>query len=301
VPKINVYLPDDLARAVRRARVPVSAVCQQALEEAVRRVTAVTEATSARGSAAFAGRGPFTDRLRRSLTRARDESVERGHGWVGTEHLLLGMLGERRNLGVAVLEALDVDLQELRATVDALIEESAGKASEADAATEAGAATASLSRQAELRLTPRAEAVLRLAQEEALKMGHNYVGCEHLLLGLLNEEEGVGGRALRVSGAEPTAVRNQVLVQLTGYALGRRHFRGQRRVARRWAELDPVTRATVIGLAEPVGSARVEDVEEAGAAEQGADVGGVSGVGAKLDEVLQRLEALERRLAGGTE
>ena len=289
MPKINVYLPDDLADAVRQANVPVSAVCQQALEEAVRRVTAVTEATSGRASAAFAGRGPFTGRLRRALTLARDVAMERGHGWVGTEHLLLGLLGEARNLGVAVLEALEVELAELRAAVDSLIEESVegagGDESEGEAAT---VAAERRPRRRELRLTPRAESALRLAQQEALKLGHNYVGCEHLLLGLVEEPEGIAGRALRVSGAEATAVRNEVLRQLASSALGHR-LRPPRRAARHWAELDPVERARIVESMQPVGR---------GGAHQG-EAEGSPDVGAKLDEVLRRLEAVERRLVQG--
>src|SRR5205807_111537 len=191
----NVYLPDDLADAVRQANVPVSAVCQQALEEAVRRVTAVTEATSGKASAAFAGRGPFTGRLRRALTLARDAAIERGHGWVG---------------------------------------------------------------------------------------------CEHLLLGLVEEPEGIAGRALRVSGAEATAVRNEVLRQLASSALGHR-VRLPRRVARHWAELDPVERARIVETMQPIGR---------GGAHQGEGEAS-SDVGAKLDEVLRRLEAMETRLGPG--
>jgi len=289
VPKINVYLPDDLADAVRQANVPVSAVCQQALEEAVRRVMAVTEATSGKASAAFAGRGPFTGRLRRALTLARDAAIERGHGWVGTEHLLLGLLGEARNLGVAVLEGLEVDLAELRAAVDSLMEESVEGAGagepEGEATTPAGERRP---RRSELRLTPRAESALRLAQQEALKLGHNYVGCEHLLLGLVEEPDGIAGRALRVSGAEATAVRNEVLRQLASSALGHR-VRLPRRVARHWAELDPVERARIVETMQPIGR---------GGAHQG-EAEALPDVGAKLDEVLRRLEAMETRLGPG--
>ena len=294
MPKINVYLPDDLADAVRQANVPVSAVCQQALEEAVRRVTAVTEVTSGKASAAFAGRGPFTGRLRRALTLARDVAIDRGHGWVGTEHLLLGLLGEARNLGVAVLEGLEVDVAELRSAVDSLIEESVegpgGEESEGAATTEpAPVATEPRPRRRELRLTPRAESALRLAQQEALKLGHNYVGCEHLLLGLVEEPEGIAGRALRVLGAEATAVRNEVLRQLASSALGHRG-RLPRRLARHWAELDPVERARIVESMQPMGRAGAHQGEAQGEAQASPDVG------AKLDEVLRRLEAMERRL-----
>jgi ATP-dependent Clp protease ATP-binding subunit ClpC len=311
VPKINVYLPDDLADAVRRAQVPVSAVCQQALEEAVRRVTAVTEATSGRESAAFAGRGPFTDRLRRALTLARDEAIGRRQGWVGTEHLLLGLLAEARNLGVAVLEALEVDLDELRATLDALIEELVGgSAGEVTEDVPGAAAGERRLRRRELRLTPRAERVLRLAQQQALKLGHNYVGCEHLLLGLVNEPEGIGGRALRVMGAEPTAVRNEVQRQLTAFMLGHRG-RMSRRAARQWAHLDPAEKGRVVGGLPSLGSAMVEDVAQgdegdlaseptiAAPVEHGGRAGAPPSLDAKLDEVLRRLEALERRTGGG--
>src|SRR5207302_5727779 len=115
MPKINVYLPDDLAAAVRDAQVPVSAVCQNALERAVRDITSL-RATDQPPPEDHPGLGPlgrFTPRARRALALAEDAAREVPHNYVGTEHLLLGLIDEGGNLAIKVLESLDVELVDL--------------------------------------------------------------------------------------------------------------------------------------------------------------------------------------------
>src|SRR6266545_6747752 len=118
MPKINVYLPDELARAVRDAQVPVSAVCQVALERAVREVTAARGAEDLPVTGADAAGGlfsRFTPRAREALELAQQEARESSHSHVGTEHVLLGILDEGGNLAVRVLADIDIDSADLRA------------------------------------------------------------------------------------------------------------------------------------------------------------------------------------------
>src|SRR5919106_1972232 len=117
MPKINVYLPDELAEAVRDAQLPISAVCQTALERAVRDVS------SARGAhQAPAGDRPgvglfarFTPRARQAVTLAEQAAREIPHNYVGTEHVLLGLIDEGGGIGVKVLPTLDIEVADLRA------------------------------------------------------------------------------------------------------------------------------------------------------------------------------------------
>src|SRR5438477_12949457 len=121
MPKINVYLPDDLAAAVRDAHVPVSAVCQNALERAVRDVTSLraTDVAPHEDHPGLGTLGRFTPRARKALVLAEDAAREVPHNYVGTEHLLLGLIDEGGNLAVKVLEALEVELADLRAELRA--------------------------------------------------------------------------------------------------------------------------------------------------------------------------------------
>ena len=117
MPKINVYLPEALADAVRDAQVPVSAVCQAALERAVRDVTAA-RATDEPPDADQHGTGlfaRFTPRARQAMTLAQEAARAVPHNYVGTEHLLLGLLDEGGNLALRVLAALEIDEDDLRA------------------------------------------------------------------------------------------------------------------------------------------------------------------------------------------
>ena len=200
MPKINVYLPDDLAEAVREAGIPVSAVCQRALEQAVRRVTAIRQTALGDLSGADAGLTQFTARAREVLRL----SVERAAGepTVGSGHILAGMLAEGRNLGLGVLRSMDIEPARVERD---LFERSV---------TEPGSAEQG----GERRFSEPAANALELAVSEATALGHNYVGCEHLLIGLVAEPDGVAGQVLRSLGAEPRLTRRAVAAAVAGYA-----------------------------------------------------------------------------------
>jgi ATP-dependent Clp protease ATP-binding subunit ClpA len=195
MPKINVYLPDDLADAVRDTGVPVSAICQRALEQAVRRITAIRQISlSDLSDADLAGQlSAFTARAVTVLTLARDSATSA----VTTTDLFNGILTEGSNLALQVLHSMEIDPGRLRLTPSA----EPGAHSFSDPATNA----------------------LELTVGEATGLGHNYVGCEHLLIGLAAEPDGAAGRALRAAGADVKAVRRAVSAALAGY----RHLREQ--------------------------------------------------------------------------
>jgi ATP-dependent Clp protease ATP-binding subunit ClpA len=202
VPKINVYLPDDLADAVKEMGVPVSAICQRALEASVRRVTAIRQATL--GEVHLddpAGRmAHLTAKARAAVGLAVGSAQASETAEVGTEHLLAGLLAEGTNLALVVLTSMEIDPATVR---QALTTAGAGEG----AATGGGA----------LRFSSPAANALELAVTEAIGFGHNYIGCEHLLLGIATETEGTGGTVLRDLGAEPRAVRRAISAALAGY------------------------------------------------------------------------------------
>jgi ATP-dependent Clp protease ATP-binding subunit ClpC len=196
MPKINVYLPDDLAESVKETGLPVSAICQRALEQSVKRVTAMRAIGDLTGPDPMAGLTSVTQRLREVVTLAISAARDRGAAEVGTRDLLRGLLTEGTNLALHVLRSIEVDpgavLRELG--------ENTGSAGGTPARMGVTAANA-----------------LELSVVEALALGHNYIGCEHLLLGLVAEPEGAAGQVLRALGAEPRQVRLAVSAALTGY------------------------------------------------------------------------------------
>jgi ATP-dependent Clp protease ATP-binding subunit ClpC len=205
MPKINVYLPDDLAAAVREHHVPVSSVCQRALRQAVDAVSALKDGlVPDEGEAAAAGGlfGRFTPRARGALRLAQEQATERGHGPADTEHVLLGVLDEGGNLALKALEVLDVEPVDVRTEIDAVL----GQRPTSDD---------------RAHFTPASKVVLALAVREALGLGHNYVGCEHLLLGLVADEEGKAGQVLRSMGVDLRATRRAVAASLAGYVHAR--------------------------------------------------------------------------------
>ena len=200
MPKINVYLPDELADAVRDAEVPVSAICQSALERAVREVSALRGSEEA--PAAESSYGPFTrftPRARQAVALAQDEARELGHKAVAPEHLLLGVLDEGGNMALEVLKALEVEADdvrsELKASMDAPSETAPGRT----------------------RFTPLAKKALETSLRESVGLGHNFIGCEHLLLGLIATEEGVAGKVLRRMGLELRTTRRTVVTALAAH------------------------------------------------------------------------------------
>jgi ATP-dependent Clp protease ATP-binding subunit ClpC len=215
MPKINVYLPDELATAVKEASLPVSAICQTALEKAVRDAAALHgEGDSLAEAVADATAKPpgtrrrgllrrFTVRARTAVEAAPRIAADHDHDYVGTEHVLLGILEEGDNLAVHVLVALDVDPDDVRAELEASMGPATGKA--------VGHA----------RFTPLAKSALATAVQEALRMGHNYIGCEHLLLALVAEEKGLAGQVLRRLGVELRTTRMAVTSTLSGFVQGK--------------------------------------------------------------------------------
>ena len=138
----------------------------------------------------------FTDQMRQVVTHAKDEARRLGHDHVGTEHLLLGLLRTGDGLASACLGLQGISLAAVRAQVE-----------------QTSSLGGSLLTQ-HLALTPRAKTALDLALREALQLGHDYVGGEHLLLGLLQQEEGAAVQALVELGADPPALRQKLLDKL---------------------------------------------------------------------------------------
>jgi ATP-dependent Clp protease ATP-binding subunit ClpC len=140
----------------------------------------------------------FTDRARRVVVLAQEEARLLNHSYIGTEHILLGLINEGEGVAARALRALDVSLDEARAQVERII--GAGKMPAAG----------------HVPFTPRAKKVLELALREAMELGHQYIGTEHLLLGLIREGEGVGARVLVELGADLASTRAEVMAQLSG-------------------------------------------------------------------------------------
>jgi ATP-dependent Clp protease ATP-binding subunit ClpC len=207
MPKINVYLPDDLAEAVRVSGVPVSAVCQRALTEAVRRVTAIRSAVIGElTDEGLAARLPhFTARSRAVLMGAGRQARAESAGTIHTGHLLQAILDDGESLAVQVLNAMDADFDQLSTDL-------AG-----EAVTEPGAAPDGL------HFSSPAANALELAVTEATAFNHNYIGTEHILLGLVTETEGRAGEVLRSHGATAKPTRRALSAMLTIYAQARAH------------------------------------------------------------------------------
>jgi ATP-dependent Clp protease ATP-binding subunit ClpC len=136
----------------------------------------------------------FTDRVRKVIYFARDEANRLQHDYIGTEHLLLGIVREGEGIAAKVLSKLDLDFEQIQQAVENMVKSSGG--------------TLTIG---EIPFTPRAKRVLELAIEEARLLGHNYVGTEHLLLGLIREGEGVAAQVLTELGVDRKRVREEVL------------------------------------------------------------------------------------------
>jgi ATP-dependent Clp protease ATP-binding subunit ClpC len=136
----------------------------------------------------------FTDRARKTMGLARLEAQRLTHDYIGTEHMLLGLILEGSGVAADVLKNLDIDTKRVRAEVLKLV-------TPGDSMVTMG----------QLPFTPRGKRVLELALEEASTIGHNYIGTEHLLLGLIREEHGVAARVLRSVGLSAESVREEIL------------------------------------------------------------------------------------------
>ena len=144
----------------------------------------------------------FTDRARRVVVLAQEEARLLNHNYVGTEHLLLGLIHEGEGVAAKALESLGISLQAVRTEVEEII----GQGQSAPTG--------------HIPFTPRAKDVLELSLREAKQLGHNYIGTEHILLGLVREGEGVAAQVLVKLGAGLPRVRQQVIQLLSGYAGG---------------------------------------------------------------------------------
>jgi ATP-dependent Clp protease ATP-binding subunit ClpC len=145
----------------------------------------------------------FTDRARRVVVLAQEEARMLNHNYIGTEHILLGLIHEGEGVAAKALESLGISLEGVRQQVEEII----GQGQQAPSG--------------HIPFTPRAKKVLELSLREALQLGHNYIGTEHILLGLIREGEGVAAQVLVKLGADLNRVRQQVIQLLSGYAGGK--------------------------------------------------------------------------------
>src|SRR5881628_2740285 len=145
----------------------------------------------------------FTDRARRVVVLAQEEARMLNHNYIGTEHILLGLIHEGEGVAAKALESLGISLDAVRQQVEEII----GQGQQAPSG--------------HIPFTPRAKKVLELSLREALQLGHNYIGTEHILLGLIREGEGVAAQVLQKLGADLNRVRQTVIQLLSGYTGGK--------------------------------------------------------------------------------
>ncbi len=144
----------------------------------------------------------FSERARQVVVLAQDEARSLKHNYIGTEHLLLGLFREEEGIAARALESLGLTLEEVRAQVARIV----GEGDEV-----AGG---------QIPFTPRAKKVLELSMREALSLGHNFIGTEHILLGVARENEGVAARILLDLGADDEKIRGAVLAAVGGTSVG---------------------------------------------------------------------------------
>jgi Clp amino terminal domain, pathogenicity island component len=142
----------------------------------------------------------FTDRARRVVVLAQEEARMLDHNWIGTEHILLGLMREGEGIAAKALESLGISLDAVRQQVEEII----GRGQQPPSG--------------HIPFTPRAKKVLELALRESLQLGHNYIGTEHILLGLIREGDGVAALVLVTLGADLNRVRQQAIQLLHGHS-----------------------------------------------------------------------------------
>jgi ATP-dependent Clp protease ATP-binding subunit ClpA len=184
----------------------------------------------------------FTERARQVVVLAQDEARALKHNYIGTEHILLGLLREEEGLAARVLESLDITVEEVRAQVARIV----GQGDEVTTG--------------QIPFTPRAKKVLELALREALSLGHNYIGTEHILLGLVRENEGVAARILLDFDADAEKIRNEIIRMLSGP--GRRREQPKPLAPARELTCPPVAREVLDELA------RIDEDKQTAIAEQ---------------------------------
>jgi ATP-dependent Clp protease ATP-binding subunit ClpA len=206
----------------------------------------------------------FTDRARRVIVLAQEEARALRHDYIGTEHILLGLIHEGEGVAAKALEALGIGLQAVRQQVEELI----GQGEE--------------QRSGHIPFTPRAKKVLELSLRESQQLGHNYIGTEHILLGLIREGDGVAAQVLVRLGADLNRVRQQVIEVLADHQ------------ARQPASQQPAPVGLRTGRMPAGLQARVSALESRlSALEQRLGTGPDTG---ELDEQVQRLSAELERL-----
>ncbi len=142
----------------------------------------------------------FTDRARRVVVLSQEEARLLNHNYIGTEHILLGLVHEAEGVAAKALSTLSISLEAVRSQVEEVIGQGGSSPS------------------GHIPFTPRAKKVLELSLREALQLGHNYIGTEHILLGLVREGEGVAAQVLVDLGADLSRVRRTVIELLSGYS-----------------------------------------------------------------------------------
>jgi hypothetical protein len=215
----------------------------------------------------------FTDRARRVVVLAQEEARRLNHDHVGTEHILLGLIDEGEGVAAQALESLGISLESARQQVEEII----GRGQQAPSR--------------HIPFTPRAKKVLELTLREAMQLGHNYVGTEHILLGLIREGEGVAAQVLVNLGGDLSTVRQQVIQLLQGY-----QDRDQPRSARLMRQRAPGRRQR--GLMPEI-LAQVESIDS-----QLSAIGGRVGTGpetADLDRQIAQARRSKEAAAGEEE
>jgi ATP-dependent Clp protease ATP-binding subunit ClpC len=179
----------------------------------------------------------FTERARQVVVLAQDEARTLKHNYIGTEHILLGLLREEEGLAARALESLDITVEEVRAQVARIVGQGDQVAP------------------SQIPFTPRARKVLELALREALSLDHNYIGTEHILLGLVRENEGVAARILLDFDADAEKIRNEIIRMLSGP--------GRRQQGAGGPGTRPSTGRPILAIGCPNCGARMESVEQA--------------------------------------
>jgi ATP-dependent Clp protease ATP-binding subunit ClpA len=221
----------------------------------------------------------FTDRARRVVVLAQEEARDLGHNYIGTEHILLGLLREPEGIAAQAMEALGISLDAVRWEVREIIGQGEGT-----------------TLPSHIPFTPRAKKVLELSLREALQLGHNYIGTEHILLGLIREGEGAAAQVLVKLGADLNRVRQQVIMTLhAGEAEAEQFLPGEgsivveeesssvRRTARASGAAHVAPPVRVVGSRIQLESLNVRLSEMLG----------------RLDQIAERLATIEGQLAEG--
>jgi ATP-dependent Clp protease ATP-binding subunit ClpA len=212
----------------------------------------------------------FTDRARRVVVLAQEEARMLEHDYIGTEHLLLALIHEGEGVAAKALRALDVDLDTLRREVEALV----GRGQQPS--------------KGHIPFTPRAKKVLELSLRESVQLGHDYIGTEHLLLGIVREGEGPAAQVLQQRGIELNTVRQEVIRLLHGHQAveGRR----RRRVARARAGAEGATLEDISHQLRVLG-ARLAAIEERLGIEESPERQGLRRVDADIARVRRQKES----------